>query len=86
MTAQEIYDSFSFLEGLVSEETYNRIGKEVIKLRNNTRSETLEEAATICDLLSKLYYDSAVGFDMGYTMGAIRGAKEIRKIKNEQSV
>ena len=44
------------------------------------RDKTLEEAASLCDGLAKLYPEQ-VGFDTGYTMAAKRAAEEIRKMR-----
>jgi len=83
MTKQEIYNRFFFLEGLVNEATFKRIAEEAIKIQQETKVETFEETAIICDKLSKLYYDSPVGFDMGYTTAVMRAAREVRKLIQE---
>lgn len=48
------------------------------------RDKALEEAASICDDLSKLYTEP-VGFDEGYSMASKRAASEIRNLKSRQA-
>lgn len=73
MTRQEICNRFFFLEGLVNEHYYNQIVNTAINIANESR----EESAKWCDGLAQIY-TAKVGFDIGYSMAAIRAAQDIR--------
>ena len=48
----------------------------------DARDAYAEMGAIQCDMLAQLYPNDKVAFDVGYTMGAKRCAKELRKMKS----